>query len=69
MPETIRGAQWFGLSGLNVLTEYADIHSAAAADISAESANISDHIEGTVDHNLIPITPIDAVPHIVAAAD
>ena len=51
------------------MTEYADIPSAAAADISAESANISDHIEGTVDPNVISITPIDDVPDIVAVAD
>ena len=51
------------------MTEYADIPSAAAADISAESANISDHIEGTVDPNLIPITTIDVVPPMVAVAD
>ena len=40
LPETIRGAQGFGSSGLNTVSEYADIPSAAAADISVESVTI-----------------------------
>ena len=61
LPETIRGAQCFSYSGLNALREYADTSSAATADLSAESLNILDHIEGTVDPNLIVITHIQSV--------
>ena len=52
----------FGSSGLDALSEYCDISSAAADDIPVESVNILDHIEGTVDPNLMAVTPIDAVP-------
>ena len=45
LPETIRGAEVFGSSGLNVINENADISSAAAVDISVESVNILDHIQ------------------------
>ena len=48
LPETIRGVQGFDSSGLNTLSENADISSAAAADLSVESPNILDRIEGTV---------------------
>ena len=59
----------FGSSGLNTLSEYTDISSAAAADISVESLNIFDHIEGTVDHNLMAVTPIEYVPSNTAVAE
>ena len=55
--------------GLNTLIEYADIPSAAAADISVESVIISDHTEGTVDPSFIAITPIDVVPHNIVVAE
>ena len=61
LPETIRGVQCFGSSGLNTLSEYADISSAAAADLSVESFTILDHTECRVDTNLIDITPVDTV--------
>ena len=40
LPETIRGAHRFGSSGLNTLSECADISSAAAADMSLENENV-----------------------------
>ena len=49
LPETISGVQGIGLSGLNTMSEYTDIPSTAAADISVESPNIKDHTEGAVD--------------------
>ena len=49
LSETIRGAHGFGSSGLNTRSEYADIPSAADADISVGSVTIFDHIKSTVD--------------------
>ena len=57
-PETARGVQGSGSSGLNTLSEYADIPSAAAADILLESVKLLDHFEGAVDPNLMGITPL-----------
>ena len=61
--ETIRGSQGFGFSGLNVLTEYADIPSDAAAYISAYSASISVHIDDTFYHYLVTLPPLTLYPH------
>ena len=47
--EIVRAVQGVGSSGLNKRSEYADISSAAAADLSVESPNILDNFEGTVD--------------------
>ena len=69
LPETISGVQWFGSSGLNTLSEYTDISLAAAADLSVESLNISDHFEGAVDPNLTAITPIYSVPPNTAVVE
>ena len=69
LPATIRGVQGFGSSGLNTLSEYADISSAVADDISVESIDILDHIEGTVVPNLMAVTPIESVPPNTAVAE
>ena len=61
-PETARGVQGSGSSGLNTLSEYADIPSAAAADILLESVKLLDHFEGAVDPNLMGITPLTRFP-------
>ena len=69
LPETLRGAQVFGYLGLNAQSEYADISSAAAGDISVESVNILDNFQGTFCHNLIAISPIGSVPISTAVAE
>ena len=69
LPEIIRGVQWFGSSGLKTLSEYADISSAAAADLYVERPNILDLIEGTVDTNLMSVTPIESVPTKTAVTE
>ena len=51
------------------MSEYADISSAAAADLSVESHNMLDHIDGTVDPNLKAVTPIESVRPNTAVAE
>ena len=51
------------------MSEYADISSAAAADLSVESPNILDRIEGTVGPNVMAVIHIEYVPHNTAVAE
>ena len=50
------------------MSEYTDIPSTAAADISVESVNSLDQIDGTIDPNLIGIIPIETLPPNAAFA-
>ena len=51
------------------MSEYTDIPSTAAADISVESVNSLDQIECTIDSNLIVIAPIETLPPNTAFAE
>ena len=59
----------FGSSGLNKLSECADISPAAAAYLPVEILNIFDHIAGAVDPYLITIPLFDFVPTNTAVAE
>ena len=50
------------------MSKYANISSAAAADLSVERPNILDHVEGTVDSNLKVVTHIESVSTNTAVA-